>query len=205
MLVVKTAKKLPASPGTQAVVWTQNSVVGISTSPFSGQSQAQEWPGQWWSAQVTYPRMTRAQAAAVIATLVSLHGMANTLLFGPIDCAVPRGANLGAPVMDGASNGVGAGSILTRGWTPNTANVLVRGDWVSLDNFLYLICSDESADGTGVASFDIWPNLRTNPQDGLQIVTNSPQGIFRLASNQLAFDVDEAITYGIQFNLVEAI
>jgi hypothetical protein len=203
MPVVQAAKILPTSPGIRAVTLTQNSTVGLSESPFSGVAQTQEWSRQFWQAQCTLPPMTRAQAANWIATLVSLRGMAGTFMLGDPSGKVPRGVALGAPLVSGNNNG--GNSILTKGWTPNTPNVLLRADWMQIDNHLYMVLSDENSDAAGAASFDIWPDLQTAPQDGAPIIVQSAQGIFRLASNQQAWDIDEARTVGLQFNAVSVI
>lgn len=203
MPVIQSAKNLPASPGIRSVVITQNSTVGISESPFSGVIQTQEWSRQFWQAQVTLPRMTTAQASNWIATLVSLRGMAGTFMLGDPSRAIPRGVALGIPLVSGNNNG--GSSILTKGWTPNTNNVLLRADWMQIDNHLYMVLSDENADGAGNASFDIWPDLQTTPQDGTPIIVTNAQGMFRLAGNQTAWDIDEAKTVGLQFNAMSVI
>jgi hypothetical protein len=204
MPVVAAAKTLPTSPGLRAVTITQMSTVGLSVSPFTAQQQVQEWPGQMFKAQCVLPRMTRAQAANWIAALVSLRGMANTFMLGDPSGKTPRGVNLGTPLINGANNG--GSSVSIRGWTPNTNNVLVRGDWIQMpDNHLHMILSDENSDAGGIASFDIWPDLRSVFNDGQPVITTNAQGIFRLASNEQSWDIDEAITFGLQFNCIEAI
>lgn len=197
---------MPASPGFVSCTISQNSTVGLSASPFTGKQQTQEWSGQWWDAQVSLPPMTRAQAANWIAFLISLRGMAGTFMLGDPACKTPRGAALvsgATPLVSGNVNG--GSSILTRGWTPNTANVLVRYDWMQIDNHLYMVLSDENADAGGNASFDIWPDLRTQPLDGDPIIVQNAQGIFRLASNKQSWDIDTAMNIGIQFSCLEAI
>lgn len=203
MPVVQAAKTLPSSPGIRSVVLTQNSTVGISESPFTGQIQTQEWSRQFWQAQVTLPRMTLAQASNWVATLVSLRGMAGTFMLGDPSRQTPRGAALGVPVINGNNNG--GSSVSIKGWTPSTANILLRHDWIQIDNHLYMALSDENADAGGIASFDIWPDLQTVPLDGTPVIVQSAQGIFRLASNQTSWDVDEARTVGLQFNAVSVI
>jgi hypothetical protein len=203
MPVVQAAKTLPSSPGIRAIVWTQKSTVGLSMSPFTGQQQSQEWSAQYFQAQVTLPRMTRAQAENWIAALMSCRGMANTFMLGDPAGKTPRGANLGTPLINGNNNG--GSSVSIKGWTPNTNNILLRGDWIQMpDNHLHKVLSDENADGGGVASFDIWPDLRSTFLDGAPVITTNAQGIFRLASNEQSWDIDEAITYGLQFTAMEA-
>lgn len=198
MPILQAAKALPTSPGIRAVVITQNSTVGASESPFTGNLQTQEWSRQFWQAQVTLPRMTVAQASNWIATLVSLRGMAGTFMLGDPSRKTPRGSALGTPLISGNVNG--GSSILTKGWTANTQHVLLPCDWIQIDNHLYMVLSDENSDATGAASFDIWPDLQTAPLDNTAIIVSNAQGIFRLGGNETSWEVDEALTIGLQFN-----
>jgi hypothetical protein len=206
MPVIQAAKTMPALPGFANITITQNSTVGLSVSPFTGQQQTQEWSGQWWYAQVTMPLMTRAQAANWVAFLVSLRGIVGTFMLRDPACKTPRGAALttgATPLIAGNVNG--GASISTKGWTPNTQNILLRSDYMQIENHLYMVLSDENSDAAGNASFDIWPDLRTQPQDGTPIIVQNAQGIFRLAENKQSWDINNALNYGIQFNCMEAI
>jgi hypothetical protein len=54
-------------------------------------------------------------------------------------------------------------------------------------------------------TLDIWPRLRESPADNAVVVTTSTVGLFRLASNDTEWSVDEASIYGLTFGAVEAI
>jgi intracellular sulfur oxidation DsrE/DsrF family protein len=54
-------------------------------------------------------------------------------------------------------------------------------------------------------TLDIWPRLRESPADNAVVVTSNTVGLFRLASNDSEWNVNEATVYGITFAAVEAI
>jgi hypothetical protein len=205
MPVLQATKFMPAfPPGFQSISIDQNSTVGIVASPFTAQQQVIEWPAQWWSAQVGLPPMSRAFAEEWVGFLLSLRGMAGSFVLGDPAGKLPRGAGSGNPVVDGA-NQVG-NVISTRGWTPNTVNVLKTGDWMQIANRLYKCLAAEDANANGKASFEIWPDIRQNPNapaDGEPIVINSASGIFRLDKNKMTWSIDESMIYGLQFSCVE--
>jgi hypothetical protein len=106
-------------------------------------------------------------------------------------------------VVKGANNG--GSTLSTSGWPISITNVLKAGDFFQLGNYLYMVVNTESSDGSGNAAFDIWPNLRVTPGDGDRLIVTNPQGIFRMATNDQAFSIDEALIYGMAFDCMEAI
>jgi hypothetical protein len=203
MPVLASAKTMPTSPGIKSIEWTMSSVVGMVQSPFTLQQQTQEWPGQIWRAKVTLPVMTRANAATWMGFFGSLRGRANTFMLGPTPFKAPQGLAGGAPVVKGANNG--GSTLSTSGWPINIANVLKAGDFFQLGNYLYMVVNPENSDLAGNANFDIWPNLRVTPGAGDALIVTNPQGIFRMATNDQAFSIDEALIYGMAFDCMEAI
>lgn len=193
---------MPASPGIAQVEITPVSNVGLSVSPFTGQQQTQEWVEPGWAGKVNLPPMRRSAAAAWLAWMVSLHGMANFFMLGDPAGRTPRGVATGAPLVDGSNNG--GYTIGTRGWTPNVNGILLAGDWIQVGNHLHMIVNDENSDSGGKAAFDIWPSLREVPGDGLAIITSNAKGMFRLANNKPSWSTDEAQIYGISFECFEA-
>jgi hypothetical protein len=70
---------------------------------------------------------------------------------------------------------------------------------------LFKVLNDVDTDGTGSATVDVWPNVRTSIADDAAVTVQSAQGIFRLASNEQAFSINEASIYGITFGAIEAV
>jgi hypothetical protein len=200
---------LPTNHGLARVVFRARTVVGLSRSPFTGSQQVYQWPGVWWEAECTLPQMIRADADVWTSFLVSLRGLAGTFLLWDPAAKTPRGTVPGAPVVNGA-NQTGI-QLLTRGWTASQTGILLPGDYIQVgpsasvaNRRLYKVLTQANSDGSGNATLDIFPRLRESPGDGDTITTTNCQGTFRLADNQMQWDVDAAKIYGIGFKAIEA-
>lgn len=182
-------------------------VVGMSQSPFTGQQQVYKHQGQWWEAEITLPPMKRAEAEQIAAFLLKLNGRYGTFTLGDPANTAPRGVGTGTPLVNGGSQT--GNSLLTDGWTTSTTGILKAGDWIQLGSGsasrLHKVLSDVNSDSSGAASIDIWPNLRSSPSDNAQITVIAPKGVWRLASNDVNYSIDEASIYGITFACVEAL
>lgn len=109
-----------------------------------------------------------------------------------------------SPRVDGASQ-TGSSLNLT-GFLPAAVDVLKAGDLFEVDSYLYKVLNDVTADANGDVTVDIFPSLRTSPSDGTLIVTDSPTGIFRLSSSDVAaYTVDERKIYNVSFDAIEAV
>ena len=197
----------PASIGLANINIRAKTVVGASVSPFTGQQQVYKHQGQWWEAEVSLPPMKRADAEQVVAFLLSLNGMYGTFLLGDPANTTLRGVGTGTPVVYGA--GQTGSTLITDGWTPSTTGIVKAGDWIQLGSGsatkLHKVLVDANSDLSGVASLEIFPNLRSSPADNSQVTKSSTKGIWRLSSNEVNWSIDEASIYGITFACMEAI
>lgn len=191
----------------KAVNIRSRNVVGISSSPFTGQQQVYRHPGAWWEMEVTLPPLKRADAEDLNAFLISLNGKYGTFLMGDPANTTPRGIGTGTPVVSGA--GQTGDSLITSGWTPSITGILKAGDWIQLGTAsatrLHKVLADVNSDGSGVASLDIWPNLRSSPANSSAVVINSAKGQWRLAANEHNYSIEVGNIYGITFACVEAL
>lgn len=182
-------------------------VVGMSQSPFTGQQQVYKHQGQWWEAELTLPPMKRAEAEQIAAFLLKLNGRYGTFTLGDPANTAPRGVGTGTPLVNGGSQT--GNSLVTDGWTTSTTGIMKAGDWIQLGSGsasrLHKVLSDVNSDASGNASLDIWPNLRSSPADNAQITVIAPKGVWRLASNDVNYSIDEASIYGMTFACVEAL
>lgn len=196
---------MPATPGVVRVTFTSITAVGVNRSPWTYQTQVQEHPGQSWSAEVTLPTMERETAEEWIAFLLSLNGQAGTFLLGDFASAEPRGVAVGTPKVNGAHTAQSR-TLVTDGWQTSTTGIMLKGDYIQLGSRLYKLLTDADSDGSGNATFDIWPGLRESVADDETILITGCKGLFRLASNITPlFDVNDARHYSISFGAVEAI
>lgn len=197
---------LPQAEGNfRRIRFAPSSVVAVSVSPFTGQQQVQRHAGQWWSADVELPPMLRADAEPWIAFFLSLNGREGTFLLGDPGGASPRGTWAGTPVVVGAAQ---TGATLAIDGLDNGATVKA-GDYFQIGSGssarLYKNLTDQTAGAPGTLTLDIWPRLRTSPGDNDPLTVTAARGLFRLASNEMPFDLGEALFYGLSFSCMEAL
>lgn len=194
---------LPTKPAPSAVDFTASDIVAASISPFTGQFQVQNWQSAWLEATVSMPPMKDAQARGFVAFLLACNGMANVFQLGDPMRKAPLGSGAGSPAVNGA-NQTGF-TLQTKGWTASAAGVLLPGDLLQIGFRLYTNLGVLNADGSGDAIASIWPNIRESPADGAGITLNNTLGIWRLKTNERKWSIKSARTYGIQFEIREAI
>lgn len=197
----------PTITGVRRIALRGRSAVARTESAFTFGQQIQAHAGQRWEAEVSLPPMKRASAEEWIAFLLSLNGMEGTFLMGDPNGAAPRGVATGTPVVKGASQ-TGA-SLVTDGWTISQTGILKVGDYIQLGSGsstrLYKVLADANSDGSGNATFDIWPDLRSSPGDNDALTVSSARGLWRLAANEMPWEADWMAFYGITFPCVEAL
>jgi hypothetical protein len=195
---------LPTAPAAPASIeFTATDTVAVSTNPFTGQQQVQDWQASWLEASVTYPPLTQLQAQSWIAFLMSLRGQAKVFQMGDPLTGAPRGNAAGNPLVNGS--GQTGYSLATNGWTPDTPGILLMGDLIQIGYRLYRNLTDADADGGGLATLNIWPQIRESPSDGDAIITTSAKGLWRLKSNSRKWSLTEMRVYGLQFEMREAL
>ena len=186
--------------------------VARTQSEFTGAQQIQQHPGEWWEAELTLPIMTLAQAELWNVFFLKLRGGLGTFLIGDPARAVAQGSasvTPGTPLLNGA-HAARVNIINLKGCPINVTGYLKAGDYIQLGTGatarLHKVLMDVNTNGSGVASnIDIFPFLRTSYSDGAAVVVSSAKGNFRLANNNVAWDIDEATLYQKSFNIVEAL
>lgn len=201
---------LPTHTGIAQIRLLARDVVGISTSPFNLKQQIFRHPGQRWEADITLPPMQRADAEQWAAFLLRLRGQYGTFLLGDPANATPRGSAANAP---GTPQVNGAGQtgdeLVIDGVPTDGSDYLKAGDYIQLGSggtaTLHKVLEDVAIDGSGDATLNLWPQIRTAPADNATITVSNAQGNFRLASNETMWDINSATLYGITFGAVEAL
>jgi len=186
---------LPTVTGVRSIELQATNAVAVSRSPFTFASQVHAYSGQMWSASLTLPPMKLTEARQWTAWLTALRGQYGTFLLGDTSCSQISGTATSAAV-----TGVAGDSTISVTMT----GTILAGDMIqigtSADATLHKVLVDQSGDG----SLEIWPALRTERLDVALTLTNA-QGVFRLASNDVAWSVDEASIYGISFSAQEVV
>lgn len=192
----------PALPVHSRVVWTQENACAVSTSPYTGASKVYEYDAERWSLEVAIDPLERAEAAPWIAFLAALRGRRGTFWYGDILCRQPQGSAAGSPVVNGANQ---AGHTLsTRGWTAGSL-VLKAGDLFQVGERMYIVLADATANGSGLASLEVWPRLRVHA-DAAPLITTNPRCLMRLRDNaQQLIDAPQTAHFSIGFSAEEAL
>lgn len=192
---------LPLKPGKRRVVASGSNSAAMTASPWTGSQQTQVNPAQGWSFSLELPPMGELLAREWFGKLLSLRGIAGSFYLGDPLWQTPRGSFWTGAVI----NGVGQSGAMVNvtgvpGGIGKTGDYLQLGSGVS--SRLHITTQDFVADGAGNAAVDIFPSLRESPLNGDPVVTSGPQGIFRLASPNVARDW-EPFRYGISIDVVE--
>jgi hypothetical protein len=198
---------MPTNTRIRSIELRAVNAVAYSRSPFTFAGQAFAYAGQMWQADVTLPPMKRADAEQWLAWLVSLRGSLGTFLLGdPLGC-VARGVATGTPLIKGGSQT--GGTINIDGATSGVTGWLKAGDYVQIGSGgtarLHKVLQDANSDGSGNVTLELWPHVRTAPADNAAVTVSSAKGLFRLASNEQAWSINEASIYGITFSAMEAV
>lgn len=200
---------LPIHTGITSIEFRAINAVAYSRSPFTFAGQAHEYAGKMWQADVTLPPMARADAERWVAWLVSLKGQLGTFYLGDPLATTPLGSGRDSDtvLVNGA---VSSGNTIAIDSAPlSTTDFLKAGDYMQIGSGtsrqLFKVLNDVDTDGTGAATVDVWPNVRTSIADNASVTLESTQGVFRLASNETSWSVNQASLYGITFGAVEAV
>ena len=186
---------LPTHTGIASIELRAVNSVAYSQSPFSFKGQAHAYSGEMWQADVSLPPMKRDDAERWIAFLMSLRGQYGTFLLGDPNGTSARGSASSASI---------TGSAGSRSVTVSMTGTLKAGDYFSLgtgdDQRLYKVLVDQTNSGT----LEIWPALRASASSASADLT-TPQGRFRLSTNEQNWSINEASFYGITFGAMEAL
>ena len=200
----------PTNKTIASITLVARNVIGVSTSPFNFKQQVYQYSGQRWEADITLPRMAREDAEQWVAFLMSLYGQKGTFLLGDPLGGTARGSAstaAGTPVVNGASQT--GGTLNIDGLPASATGYLKAGDYIQLGSAatsqLYKVLADADSNGSGEASLDIYPNLRSSSADGATVVVSNAKGLFRLASNETSWNINNLAFYGITFGAVESL
>lgn len=185
----------PTTIGIESIELRAVNAVATSQSPFTLKQQIVSHGGQRWEASVSIPSVRRDLAAEWKAMLVALKGHTGTFLLGDPDYVTPRG-DVSSCTLSGNAGDETVSVVMT--------GTLKAGDYIQLGSGQTAKLHQVLIDQTGNGNLEIWPALRAD-YTSEAVVFNSPKGVFRLATNVSSWSIDNASTYGISFEAVEAI
>jgi hypothetical protein len=174
--------------GFQKMTMRLRSATAISTSPFTFDQQTYEHQGVRWEAEITLPPLKRSEAKAAEAFFAQLRGQAKTF-------------TLGNPLHNvaGASGFITSGAQGATNVTGTVSSHVEVGDYFEVGGALYILTAENAS------TLDIMPPLRTAISSSTALDFTLPKGEWRLASNDIDWNINRAGIYGFTFACVEAI
>lgn len=197
-----TILSLPSGIPIQKARFGLQSNTQIHVSPLSRTAQRVEFPGARWVAEYHLAPTKRADVAAIQAFLAKLRGAAGSFYGYDPSATTPRGVATGTPLVNGADQ-TGT-TLVTDGWTSGVTGILKAGDYFQVGNELKMLVADVNSNGSGQATLTFEPPWRDSPADNAPIIVSSASCVMGLIDDdQVAWDVDEALFYGISFSAIE--
>lgn len=163
--------------------------------------------------------VTVNNGSSIAATSIVVGSTYEILTIGTTDfTAVGAESNSIGVIFTATAVGTGTGTV-TASQTGQVINItsdqlsqtgyLKAGDYIQLGSgssaTLHKVLTDVNTDGGGDAALTLWPHIRNAPADGSAVVVQNAVGLFRLASNETSWSVNEASIYGISFSAMEAV
>ena len=198
---------LPTHTGIRAIQLRAVQQQAMTMSAFTYRQQVIAHSGQRWEAEVTLPAMAGADAETWLGWLLSLNGRVGTFLLGDPLGTTARGQAGGTPRVNGASQT--GSSLVIDGATASRSDYLLPGDYIQLGSAassqLYKVTQAVTTDGSGNATVEIWPNLKSSPANNAGLTVSNAKGLFRLSVSDIDWSINEASIYGVTFPAVEVI
>ncbi len=184
--------------------WSLVSNTQSMDSDLNGSGQDLALPGDKWALQITVTDLMGREARMFSAFVNSLRGRTGRFYMIPPGCGTPLGTAAGSGVVSGA--GQSGSTLVTSGWTPNQAELFAVGDYFQVGNELKQITAAVAASGTGTATLQFTPPLRTSPANGAAIISVNPKCIMKsVDNNQAGYNLSGPRIYAFQQSYIEAI
>jgi hypothetical protein len=111
------------------------------------------------------------------------------------------------PLVNGGSQT--GDTLVIDGCSPNVVGFFLPGDYIQIGSSataqLYKVLTQVDTDTSGNATLDLWPNLRSSPDDNSLLVVVNTKGRFRLKDNVTQWGINDISSYGITFDCVEVL
>lgn len=175
----------------------QKNAVVLQESPFAYKQQVYDFGGRRWEAEVTIRPLTHDEALVFQGFLASLQGQRNTFLMGS---PLWKSDNENNAVEVDVQTLAGDDTLQIR---VATLREVKAGQFFEIDQQLYMFLEDQGT--TDGATKKITPPTRKEYGAGEDCITNLPVGTWRLATNDVDWDISKAGLYSFSFSCVEAL
>ena len=161
-----------------SVTRTLQTATAVTSSPFTGTQQVQDWGGEWWAYQIEFTVRQGADGRRLSAFFAALGGSRDTFIFR--DPFIENPPALGSVLVNGA--GQTGNALVTDAWS---GRAMYAGDCFQLGTTtttrLYQLTADVNP-VAGAATLNFIPRLRTSPADNAALNLINPGVLLRLTS-----------------------
>ena len=182
------------SVGIQKMSMRLRRVVAIAESPFTLDTQVYTHQGARWEAEISLPPLKHGstEAKSVEAFIVGLKGREGTFTFGnPLHTSTLSNNTVSSAAVRAETFELGSGTV-----------AVPAGTYFELNSYLYMVTEDKAANE---ATLKFQPPLRSAVTSSLVVKYNLPKSLWRMASNDIGWSINEASIYGFSFACVEAL
>ena len=139
---------------------------------------------------------------------MQLNGRFGTFLLGDPDAKTIQGSATGT-MSAAADQDVGAYDITVDGLNASQSTAFKKGDYVQFGSAsaskLHMIVADISTNGSGEATLQIEPPLKTAITNNDVITYSNTKAVMRMDANDLGWNANNVSLYGISFSCTEAL
>ena len=197
---------LPTITGIKQQTFGLTRAISVTQSPFTYQEQVYQHEGEKWTGMYTLPPMLKNHAAIWISFLIKLRGRRGTFKAGDQDRKTIQGATVGTVLVNGASQTGNA--INVDGLGTSVTGAFKAGDYITIQDYLYVITEDVNSNGSGEATLYIEPKLRSGIQaiaDDAVVTYTNTYTLMRLDDNKQNWTTDHVSKYGLAFSFAESL
>jgi len=176
----------PETFGVSNIEWSAVSNDAYALNAWNFALIKQIFDGRMWRGTLTIKARRGGDGRSLTAWLTALRRAgtnAGTFMLGDPSATLPLGSakdTPGTPVVDGAAQ---TGEALNvTGLPTSVTGYLLEGDYIQLGTGitarLKKVLDDVDSDGSGDATMNLWPPIRTAPVNSSTVVVSSAQGLF---------------------------
>jgi hypothetical protein len=165
------------------------------TSPITRSTQVLQRQGELWLATGTW-MLEREESQQMDALLEMLKGAAIAIDMWDFSRPDPAGSNLGGTVEVNGTANAGDTTLNSEGWTISQSGVLLAGDLIGIDGYLYRVSQDVDSNGSGIAALSLTSPLRSDVggSPGSVITRTKPKVSMRLIDDSQSRRSYEGLT-----------
>lgn len=172
--------QLPVSPSQMQLDLLTNTA--MFQDPFTGHIQTVGRTGNRWQITMQFTGLSGSRKAQFQAFIAKMRGQENRFFTKNHGYNGPRGTGAGPNPRTTVAGQTGT-TLLTEGWSASQT-VLREGDFFQIGNELKIVTDDVTSNGSGNATINFFPELRSSPTAQESLDLSDPTGQFILVGNQ---------------------